>query len=398
MSYELLTNIFSNLEVRGIDAAGCWGVDSLDDEGIIYHKEPGRSTNFVKTKFWNKIEKLNPNLLLLHARGASQGMGSPHINKNNHPFVSEDKRLGLVHNGVIYESEYLRKKYEVKSDCDSEILLRIFEAGCNQKLPTPVDLSEYVSKSISGIKDIWSYINRGHMAVALGERLMDGSKCLSLFRNNKRPLWIADLRSSLGQIFFFSSIEIWDKAIRQCKNSIISSSQKLIELPEKQIWFFRISEEDNIVTSDNFLKFNINVKPTYRSWVEGEYQKIRERIILDIPITTNLNEKEEVLQTTTRNVNYAMKFINEESVDDEVPFEMDTLDGLDNYYDLPDGVRNLEKFCNNIKDIVEDILINATNAAMEESITPSSFQEILNLMEQTKNDLDGTLQIVNNMC
>jgi predicted glutamine amidotransferase len=76
-----------------------------------------------------ELEHIELDMLLVHARGASHGVGSPDDNKNNHPFVSNCKTVGLVHNGRIPDNEYrsLIKKYQVESSCDSELFLRIFE-------------------------------------------------------------------------------------------------------------------------------------------------------------------------------------------------------------------------------------------------------------------------------
>lgn len=114
--------------------------------------------------------------------------------------------------------------------------MRIFESGKSN--------SEF-SDQLSGIRDIFSLIHDGHMAVAIGERALDGNRFLWLFRNFHRPLWMADLRELLGQVFFFSVPDIWDEAVQECfgfKN--ITKSQKLIELPDDEIWCLKISDNN----------------------------------------------------------------------------------------------------------------------------------------------------------
>ena len=191
--------MFIKTESRGEDATGIWGTGSGK---IIYHKEPVKVKEFVAGDMWKKVRKLNPDLLLMHARAASLGVGSPKINKNNHPFVSKDCTTAIIHNGRIPDVDYdqLKKQYAVESDCDSEMFLRVFEHG-----KEPVD----------GIKDIWSYMHRSHMAVAIGEHLGQNRR-LWLFRNTHRPLWLTDMRDKLGQVFFFSDTDIWDEAKNAC--------------------------------------------------------------------------------------------------------------------------------------------------------------------------------------
>ena len=140
-------------EIRGTDAAGFWGISKKGT--IYYHKEPVRSTQLVQSSSWRNVGQEEMDLLLVHTRQASQGVGMPQQNRNNHPFTSSDRCIGLVHNGRIPEYNSLRRRYEVNSECDSEILLRIFEQG---------------TERLDGIKDIWGQVQIGQMAVAIGEK------------------------------------------------------------------------------------------------------------------------------------------------------------------------------------------------------------------------------------
>ena len=109
ISYDLSTALFDHLEARGMDAAGVWGTEPKDGS-IIYHKEPIKSSKFIKTETWENVKKLNPDLLLLHARYTSPGIGHARYNKNNHPFVNADKTVAMIHNGIIQEAYYLKEK------------------------------------------------------------------------------------------------------------------------------------------------------------------------------------------------------------------------------------------------------------------------------------------------
>lgn len=238
LTYHLISKLFEKSESRGYDASGYWGVEPGDDGRIVYHKEPGRASFFTKKEAWHKVEEYNPDLLLVHARGASKGMGEPGVNKNNHPFVSPDRTTGLVHNGRIEDHEYLplTQKYEVLSHCDSEILLRILEAA----EPSEDVAGLECPARMAGIRDIFSFINNGQMAVAVGDRGENGERRLWLFRNRHRPMWVVDMRECLGQVFFVSEMKIWDEAVRECDcHSRIARSQKIMELPAEQVWYFK---------------------------------------------------------------------------------------------------------------------------------------------------------------
>ena len=268
ISYSLISKILFYLEKRGEDATGLWGTqkgailadqDESKKPAIIYHKEPTKSSEFVKySNVWRKVRKFNPNLLLLHARAASYGVGIPSYNKNNHPFTSDDVSLAIIHNGRIPEYTDLKDKFKTFSNCDSEILLRII-AGTETSEIEDETITDYQKTRLSGIKKIWSLADAAHMAVAVGEFKPDGTRHLWLWRNDHRPLWLADMRETLGQIFFFSEPPIWYEALKECPEikNFLSKKQRLIKVPTEQIFHMWIDAENTIVTDDQVNKFNI---------------------------------------------------------------------------------------------------------------------------------------------
>lgn len=395
-THELSTRLFKELEARGTDAAGVWGVESGDNGGIIYHKEPIKSSEFIKSNFWGKVQKFNPNLMLLHARASSSGAGHASINKNNHPFVSSDKKIGLVHNGVIYESEFLQKKYETFSDTDSEFLLRIYEAVTEQENFRPIpETPDAVCRRMEGIREIWSIVNRGAMAVALGERHAANKRSIFLFRNDKRPLWLADMRDTLGQVFFFSSVEeIWQKARRGIK---WLPEQKLIELPTNQVWYFELTD-----AGIEFMKFNVDVKLIYKDWNSGDFQKIIEKKA-DVPVVaTYLDDADDVVDATPRRKKKPAYIpsvcVRKEMKVDEDLFKQKDDDDRDCYeypkQDVRDRVYEVEHEGQTIKGLIESIMTQANNMAMEGSMTADTYADLLQSLEQTRCDLEGTLRIM----
>lgn len=246
LSYDILTALFERAEYRGVDASGYWMSEYGPAGKVKCHKQPGRSSEYVRSEAWTANSGFDANLAIVHARGASKGSGSPMVNKNNHPFVSESGNIALVHNGRIENSEYeeLVQKYRVKSQCDSEILLRIFEQAA--QVYSDEFVESYVGDCkhkhrVAGIKDIFSLINEGHMAVAIGEWLKDNERSLWLFRNEHRPLWVADARGELGQIFFFSEPGMWRHAIASTDQSLRRC--KIMEVPEYEVWHLNITEQ-----------------------------------------------------------------------------------------------------------------------------------------------------------
>lgn len=368
-TYQLITRLFEKTEARGVDAAGFWGTQAGKDGKIIFHKEPIKSSLLIKKEIWRRTSRLNLNLLLVHARQASQGVGEPNSNKNNHPFVSNNRYIGLVHNGRITDAEYqsLKTKYETFSECDSEILLRVFEAaeryGKQAKADFP-DLSSHIAARFCGLRDIFSLVNYGHMAVAIGER-HENARYLWLFRNMHRSLWIVDMREELGQVFFCSTPEIWQDAVRACDNlhNIIGRSHKLIEVPPEEIWFFKITNDNPNV--QKVQRYDVARDNDLRIWhYDGE--------------RVNINRKSPEVEVISKLDN------NELVVKGERP------ETIAQIYDMREFKIKMERLVDKIRSIETQTEI----LTQEQSITVGDFNQLLESLDIHDRDLEGTLKML----
>lgn len=301
--------------------------------------------------------------MLTHARGASKGMGHPRDNINNHPFVSSDMSLALIHNGRMEDYEYstLKEKYEVISNCDSEILLRILEGGEDYSQAEIAELGDLENlHRLAGIKDIYSLINDGHMAVAVGERLQDGSRLLWLFRNRHRPLWVSDMRETLGQIFFVSQPKIWEESVAEMKANKFFRRQKLVEILEEEVWYIKVKPNEKVPNVHRIQvckeSTNLEFDTTWRPL------KIKEN---NAKVVTRLGSKDEIVKKYSEQ-------------------------NLKRYEDIEEfSVRDLKIKCRNIKMLIESIEITATNLVQEQSIARYDFDQLLSLLEQQNNDLQS---------
>jgi predicted glutamine amidotransferase len=393
LSFELITGLFDYLETRGFDASGVWGTEHGGQGRIIYHKEPIRSSEFIRKDFWQRLKKIRTDMVLVHARATSSKGGNANRNINNHPFVSVDKRIGMVHNGNIDEADYLKNKYQTISQTDSECLLRIFEHGMDNKNHQMKDVPPLVSSRLSGIKDIWSYISSGAMAVALGERVDDHQRSLFLFRNEKRPLWLVDLRNLLGQIFFFSTPDIWHKAVsdtpRLQKNCW--KSAKLIELPHNQAWYLGLDKDHNCVIHENVFRFKLDTKNTGVEFEQGAYKPIKPAQA-DLKIITVLNDDDEInLPKKHKNTSLDMHRSDEE-LWTEPAEDIDVPDWNNNFA----GNLEHEQICKDILRIVQDVNVTAENLCAEGSLNANDYSMLLESLNQAKTDLEGTLRILRN--
>ena len=249
VSFELANSLLIKTEKRGEHATGFWACERGDGR-IFFDKEPVKSSVYATRDIWCKqFANADADLLIAHCRFTSLNVGHEKYNKNNHPHVSEDRRVALVHNGKIPEYSALKSRYDLRSDCDSEILLGMFESGhefknkedyLKQEFPT---MSPEIAYRMMGLKEVFSRVNYGAMAVAIGERGDDTrQRFLWMFRDDERPLHVVDMRSTLGQIFFCSEAEIWRSAVEACPSvkPYIPSNQVIIEFPSYQVWLLSI--------------------------------------------------------------------------------------------------------------------------------------------------------------
>ena len=315
-TFDLVNQLMIKTEPRGLDATGFWATTGKGDNRVIYHKEPVKSSLFVKHDLWNSLEDHNPNLLIGHCRWTSFVGGPEKVNKNNHPHVSKDFRVALVHNGKIPEYSYLKKKYDVTTECDSEVLLRIFESAEDHH-----DQVAYLRKELSkvwdstpdsllyrifGLKKVFLEVTHGAMAVAIGERLEGDARSLFLFRNEHRPLCVIDLRKTLGQIFFCSTPEIFRSAVdaSTIAKEIIPANQSVIpELLENWIYSIVLDKDNEFEVR----RLKVNKIRKYGYWDQSvdeeniEIPKSSTKLIRfpTMEVISHLNASEELIPTAT---------------------------------------------------------------------------------------------------
>jgi hypothetical protein len=385
-----------------LDAAGVWGTECGEGGRVVYHKEPIRSSFFVKKEFWqSQIRKLRTNLLLVHARATSKGGGVASINENNHPFVSADNRIGMVHNGTLEEINFLKDRYQTLSTTDSEVLLRMYEHGLERD-PLELDTADDIAARMAGIKDIWSVISQGAMSVALGERVDDHVRYLFLFRNFKRPLWIADLRDLLGQVFFFSSPDIWYSAIASTPTlkRVATSAQKLIEIPADQVWVFRIDETHPMISGpDQIERFEIQTRSTGQEWQAGELYEIPvPKVQLEVITPTTKPKLPALIPPRNWELDNRISVSEDDSVhcyDDEDNDDTDVVGNEDPYglslFEMKHNAH--EEVCNQIIDLTQSIQTLVSNTKLEGTLSATDYENILESLEQTRVDLEGTLHL-----
>ena len=237
-AYSLMTNLLRETKRRGRHATGFYSV-GLDGKPF-FHKEGIASDLFIKRREW-KENILGTKALIGHARFTTQGAATDNL--NNHPHLSQNENIALVHNGIIFNYDDFKEDYKksLVSNCDSELVLRII---CREK-----DI-------VRGIKKVFKILGTGgDFACELIHRKEDGSAKFYFFRDDGRPGKLIDARKELGQYIFCSESDIW-------KDSVLKSgmSREIRQLPVVDIDPYTIVEVDAETLKSKLIKVDKPVK------------------------------------------------------------------------------------------------------------------------------------------
>jgi glucosamine 6-phosphate synthetase-like amidotransferase/phosphosugar isomerase protein len=182
-------------EDRGEDAAG-FAVYENNKIKVTKNAAPASSLVF----------EFNPSPILIgHTRFAT--MGDPASKDQAHPFLSHDGTLALTHNGVG-QFDFRRLNKILGNDCetDSQGMLRYFEIyGTGE----------------AGMKSFFADWKFSSFAISLLDLKRES---LILFRNEKKPMWLAQTKDAV--IIYGSTPEIIYEGCESAKLYV----EKIIEI------------------------------------------------------------------------------------------------------------------------------------------------------------------------
>ncbi|RCH55626.1 glutamine--fructose-6-phosphate transaminase (isomerizing) [Mucilaginibacter hurinus] len=142
-AYPIIIKGLQRLEYRGYDSAGI----ALHDNGLKVYKKAGKVS--VLEDFVKDIT-LNSTMGMGHTRWATHGAPS---DRNSHPHSSGDRKLTIIHNGIIenyavIKETLLSKGHVFKSDTDTEVLIHFVE---DIERETGLDLREAVRVALNTV-------------------------------------------------------------------------------------------------------------------------------------------------------------------------------------------------------------------------------------------------------
>jgi glucosamine--fructose-6-phosphate aminotransferase (isomerizing) len=142
-AYPIVIKGLHRLEYRGYDSAGV----SLFDKELKVYKKAGKVSDL---EAFVKGVDLGGTIGMGHTRWATHGVPS---DRNSHPHASGDRKLTIIHNGIIenygvIKEALLNKGHIFKSDTDTEVLIHLVEDIQNE---TGLDLRDAVRVALTKV-------------------------------------------------------------------------------------------------------------------------------------------------------------------------------------------------------------------------------------------------------
>ena len=149
-AYPILVKGLHRLEYRGYDSAGV----ALLNKKLSVYKTKGKVSELEKFVSGNN---LHGHVGIAHTRWATHGEPN---SVNAHPHLSQNKKLTIIHNGIIENYAALKRAligrgYHFKSETDTEVLINLIE---DIKLNEKVELEEAVRIALNQVTGAYAIV------------------------------------------------------------------------------------------------------------------------------------------------------------------------------------------------------------------------------------------------
>lgn len=244
---NLARELMSNLEIRGIDAAGIAVINQGgSDRGAVY-KMPIRASRLIaRPKFNETLERIteHTNFVLLHARSTTVGSNENHV--DNHPIVA-DHIVG-IHNGTLVNHDKLEKELSIPrtGEVDSEIIFRLFQRF--------VDSGDTQQAAICKTTEL---LEGAFTGAAVDRRYPDK---LTMFKH-ERPLVLVRL-AFYDIVIAVSEVRIYEWAAKKLNLQV---KDEVFNMSEDHGFIFDVGNGDGSATPGNVKQFKLPVKKSFSS-------------------------------------------------------------------------------------------------------------------------------------
>ncbi len=225
--HEFLSCLFCASEARGRDAAGFW---VWRGDHYVAEKRPYAAEDLIQRSVRWKGLRFNPgSLYLLHTRAATDG--DPNDNVNNHPH--QGTHSVMIHNGMVWNHEALAREQclDMKSACDSEILLRLAEAQDTMH---------------DGIKHMFQVIDNATSSASIATAFVDRRQPDRIYiaRNASGPCVLLHSKH-FNCTFFVSTDTIFERALQMMYKTKDLAVIEATKTQTRPMWMYELDDDGN---------------------------------------------------------------------------------------------------------------------------------------------------------
>jgi len=244
------------LEYRGYDSSG---IAFLKDKKLEFIKSVGQIKNLEK-KIPNELKE---NIVIGHTRWATHGKV---CEENAHPHLSENKKIAVVHNGIIENYESLKTEFlsdkKFYSQTDTEIFANLIELQKGKNLAKLIQATKLVKGSFAvamlaeNDEKIYLAKKASPLYVAINNDDAMASSDISVFANKFDNFYI--LEDDEFAVINSKNVCFYDKNGKKIKkNSVFLNNFDFKEenLTEKYFMLKEIKEQPMVLRKTYFKYF-----------------------------------------------------------------------------------------------------------------------------------------------